>query len=96
MADCNEKWNKLVNIANLRQSRLEKNLAKLEQQQNDDYNRWTIRSGRASELLDKFESQLPSVDKPLAMQLEEVEKQEREFDVRICQMVFIVFQMFLE
>lgn len=96
MADCNEKWNKLVNIANLRQSRLEKNLAKLEQQQNDDYNRWTIRSGRASELLDKFESQLPSVDKPLAMQLEEVEKQEREFDVRICQMVFIVFKMFLE
>lgn len=84
MNDCNDQWNKLVNIANSRQSILEQNVGKLEQQQNDDYNRWTSRSGRASELLDKFEAQLPLVDKPLALDLEEVEKQENEFDVRIC------------
>ena len=64
-------------------SRLDQNLGKLEQQQNDDFNRWTIRSGRASELLDKFEGEMPTVDKPLAVQLEDVEKQEQEFDVRI-------------
>jgi hypothetical protein len=62
--------------------RLEQNLAKLEQEQDDDFNRWTIRSGRGSELLDKFEAEMPAVDEPLATQLEDVEKQEREFDVR--------------
>lgn len=61
--------------------RLEHNLEKLEKDQDDDFNRWTIRSGRASELLDKFESKMPTVDEPLATQLEDVEKQEREFDV---------------
>jgi len=82
MEDCNKQWNELVNIANSRQSVLDKNLDKLERHQNDDYNRWTSKSGRASELLDKFEAQLPLVDKPLALELEEVEKQEQEFDVR--------------
>ncbi|XP_020912247.1 dystrophin isoform X2 [Exaiptasia diaphana] len=81
MAECNEKWNELVNIANSRQSKLDDNLAKLEKQQNDDFNRWTTRVDRASELLGKFEAELPRVDKPLATQLEDVEKQEQEFDV---------------
>ncbi|XP_048577507.1 dystrophin isoform X2 [Nematostella vectensis] len=81
IAECNEDWNDLVNLANARQSKFESNLNELESQQNDQFNTWTSRSSRASELLDKFESEMSTLDEPLALTLEEVEKQDQDFDV---------------
>ncbi|XP_068690393.1 utrophin-like [Montipora foliosa] len=78
---CNEKWNKLVNLANAKQTRMEENLDKLEQQERDIIERWKIRSERAGLALDKLEGQISVIDDPIGNTLETVRRQEDAFEI---------------